>query len=121
MSTPLIHYILIRRDISTGAACAQIVHAAGESAAGFLWMLPPRTIAVVLGVRDEKELRRYHKKLVKAEIPIFPIIENEGFLAGQMTAIGIVPIHDREKVRSVVKKLMPLSSFGVDEDGFMTD
>ena len=116
MTDQLVHYILVRRDLPTGAACAQIVHAAGDSMADFIdytWPAMPgkRTIAVVLGVRDQKSLRYYQRRLIEAEISIIPIIENEGFLGGQLTAIGVVPTFDRERVRKVLKKLQPLQEF----------
>lgn len=32
-SRPLTHYVIVRRDLTVGQVCAQITHAAGESAA----------------------------------------------------------------------------------------
>lgn len=112
----LTHYILIRRDIPAGHACAQITHAAGES----FWFyahwgghrhFPEGTVAVVLGVRNERALRYYAKRLSDAEVPFLTIVENAGLLAGQMTAIGVIPTADREKVFKVLKKLQPVREF----------
>lgn len=108
---PLVHYIIVRRDMPTGAACAQITHAAGESACYCMWYLPKDTIAVVLGVRDEKQLKYYAKRLVKAKIEHIQVNENAGPLAGQMTAVGVVPTRNREAVFKVLKKLNPLREF----------
>ena len=33
MNEPLVHYVIVRRDLSIGQVCAQIVHAAGASIA----------------------------------------------------------------------------------------
>ena len=114
--THLTHYILIRKDIPTGAATAQIVHAAGESFylfganTGFRKSVGG-TVAVVLGVRDERALKYYARRLRDAEINAIVIKENSGPLAGQFTAIGVFPTRDRESVRKVLKKLMPLKEF----------
>ena len=114
---PLTHYIIVRRDMPLGVVCAQVTHAAGES----FYIYGERvnepyepldiegTVAVVLGVRNEKSLLYYHKRLYKARIAHIPILENAGPFAGQYTAIGVLPTTDRASVRSVLKKLMPLS------------
>jgi peptidyl-tRNA hydrolase len=93
-----------------GVVCAQVTHAAGDSAVGytlFEWYDQPVT-AVVLGVKSEKELLRYSKKLHKAFIGHTIIKEDAGPVADQYTAIGLVTA-DREKVFKVLKKLNPIS------------
>ena len=70
-------------------------------------------MAVVLGVRDEKQLKYYERRLTKAGISHVAINENAGFAAGQMTAIGVIPTEDRAKVFKVLKKLNPISELSV--------
>lgn len=98
-----------------GVVCAQVTHAAGDSAVGFSlqrWYQGPVT-AVVLGVRDEKQLKYYWRRLEKAEISHTLVVEDAGPFAGQATAIGVMPTEDREKVFKVLKKLNPLSDLRI--------
>jgi hypothetical protein len=111
----LTHYIIVRKDMPTGAACAQITHAAGES---FFYYKPKRlglleegTVAVVLGVENQNCLKYYAKRLRQAGIKFVMIRENEGPLANQVTAIGVVPTEDRETVRAVLKRVPLLDEF----------
>lgn len=113
---PLTHYILIRRDLTTGAGCAQITHAAGESFADYCadrWLddIPRGTVAVVLGVRSERALREWQRRFNDHGIPYRAIWENAGPYANQLTAIGCWPTDDRERIRKVVRHLMPLKQF----------
>jgi len=112
----LTHYIIVRRDMPLGVVCAQVTHAAGESfARTCLWDNTvgshnlPGTVAIVLGARDEKQLKYYERRLEKAGVDYTAIHENAGFAAGQMTAIGCWPTEDRAKVFKVLKKLNPIS------------
>src|SRR5262249_26483918 len=54
-SDPLTHFIVVREDLETGIASAQIAHAAGESSPGDI---PEGTYAIVLAVPDEASLER---------------------------------------------------------------
>lgn len=84
--------------------CAQIVHAAGESA---IPDLPPNTNAVVLDAVNETNLRQLAKKLQLAGIPHTVIQEVDPPFDGQVTAIGIVPLEDRSQIKKFV------SSYGL--------
>lgn len=111
-----------------GHVCAHVAHAAGESFyyyaqliqnpdAGLPNIIGSGTVAVVLGVRDEKSLRYYAKRLYKQGIRYDLIIENAGPFAGQATAIGVIPTADRAKVFKVLKKLNPISTCDEDPKG----
>lgn len=81
---------------------AQLVHAAGESVTS---ELPPGVNAVVLGVPTEHALRTLAKKLSLAGIAHVLIREDDPPYTAQCTAIGIVPLTDREIVKPYLKKL----------------
>ncbi len=69
-------------------ACAQLVHAAGESSNG---KLKPGTYAVALGVETEKDLRDLADKLEAQGVPVHRVEESTGKYAGQLMALGIAP------------------------------
>lgn len=50
-----------------------------------------QTVVVVKSARSESKLRKLAEALIAADVPHVAIIETEGALAGQMTAIGLVP------------------------------
>lgn len=81
---------------------AQIVHASGES---IKEKLTPNTNAVVLSVKDETELQSIQKRLSLEGVPHVPIVEIDLPYTGQMTAIGIVPLSDRSKVKKIFSSL----------------
>ena len=83
---------------------AQIVHAAGESARGTP-ELPPNTNAVVLAVPGEAALRALDKKLSLAGVQHVTVQEVDPPFDGQCTAIGLVPVADRAKVKPILSKL----------------
>jgi peptidyl-tRNA hydrolase len=74
---------------------AQICHAAGESSPG---NLASGTFAVVLAA-DQQRLKSLAHQLEESGVEHRVIVENSGDLAGQVTAIGVVP-----KRRSAIKK-----------------
>jgi len=90
---------------------AQVVHAAGESAANC--DVPEGTHAVVLQVRDEEHLLDIASKLHWAGIknykliiePDLPLYEDRPLQDGQGTAIGLPPTNDRTKIRKVLGRL----------------
>ena len=69
-------------------ACAQLIHAAGESSNG---KLKPGTYAVALGVETEKDLRDLADKLEAQGVPVHRVEESTGKYAGQLMALGIAP------------------------------
>lgn len=87
----LYHYIVCRTDIPIGNVCAQITHAAGESAALFGAELPKNTHAVVLGVASESELLRLESKAKATDLRFCPIREPDPPFNGQLMAVGFVP------------------------------
>lgn len=104
MSEPWYHYVIVREDMPKGAQFAQVLHAAGESAALLGCPLPGDVRAVVLGAKDAAELRATAMKLSDAGIIAQLIMETEGGLAGQPTAIGVVP-GSRDRVRPALAHL----------------
>lgn len=79
--------------------CAQIVHAAGESA---ISPIPPNTNAIVLACANERELRELAKKLSLAGVQHTVIQEVDPPYCGQVTAIGIVPVKDKKEVKKLL-------------------
>lgn len=92
--------MIVREDLPKGVLAAHVCHAAGESGPA-----PLGSIAVVLGVPNETELRAVGARLKAAGVLHVAIHENAGPYAGQATALGIVPIYDRTAVRKVVSAL----------------
>jgi peptidyl-tRNA hydrolase len=111
-SGSLYHYVIVRADLPRGLQSAQIVHAAGESAANR--PVPEHTHAVVLQVDDEEHLLYIAEKLHYACVPYNLIIENSlptdersPLEDGQGTAIGIplVSAEERKRVTAIVGRL----------------
>lgn len=102
---------MVRSDLTVGQQAAQIVHAAGESAANR--DVPEGTHAIVLHVRDEEHLLDIADKLWIKGIrdykliiePDLPLHEDRPLQDGQGTAIGLRPTTDRKKVASVLGRL----------------
>lgn len=111
MGSPFYHYVIVRADLPRGLQAAQIVHAAGESAANR--DVPEGTHAVVLQVEDEEHLLHIGEQLWKAGfgnneyvIIVEPDLPETGHAwAGQFTAIGICPTDDRKKITTVLGRL----------------
>lgn len=98
----LTHYCLVREDLPVGAIGAQLVHAAGHSSPG---ELPDGTIAVVLAAKGVGHLEHLERKLVRLEIPHQSIREPDAPWNGELMAIGITPVDDRELVKPVTSGL----------------
>lgn len=92
----LVHYVIVRADLTHGQQLAQTVHAVGESHGGIIH--PPGTISVVLHVPDEIALRSLYAKLRDAGLNPSLIEECDG----QAMSIGIPPTSDRKSVRRYV-------------------
>jgi peptidyl-tRNA hydrolase len=99
------HYIIIRGDLPAGTAAAQVVHAAGESAALSVLRLrgteepqglPEGTHAVVLCVPGEEDLLRLAAKLEERGIAHVQIREPDAPYFGELLALGVVPLPRRE-------------------------
>lgn len=88
-------------------ACAQLIHAAGESSDG---KLKPGTYAVALGVETENELRALADKLEAKGVPVHRVEESTGKYAGQLMALGITP--GPKSVRGKHLSTLPLLCLG---------
>lgn len=97
----LTHYCIIRADLPLGVACAQLVHAAGESSHG---NLPASTFAVVLHAASEEQLLTIYQKLTEADIPSVLVREPDAPWCGQAMSIGVSP-GPRERVRRILRDL----------------
>jgi len=75
-----------------GTIAAQLVHAAGESAAGFD-ELPPATHAVVLAVSNEQELHSLEYKARKLGYSFHSIREPDPPYNNSLMAIGFRPVY----------------------------
>lgn len=95
------HYCIIRQDLPVGVFAAQLIHAAGESAKG----VEVGTHAVALAARDEFHLERLEVKLRRLKIPHHAIREPDAPWLGQLMAIGIEPVVDRQITKKVTKGL----------------
>ncbi len=82
------HYVVVRSDLPRGLQAAEIVHAAGESAA--LRAPPPDTHAVVL-VADPLELHRLAAALGRSSAPLVCIYEDTPPFKDALVAIGLAP------------------------------
>ena len=78
----------MRTDLPLGILAAQVVHAAGESSPGDL---SEGTYAVVLAVKDERELMAVAAKLVRRRVPFVPIFEPDAPFDGALMALGVRP------------------------------
>lgn len=76
-----------------------MVHAAGESSPG---EIPEGTNAVVLSVPDEPSLLAIESKLRRAAVGHITIREPDAPWDGAATAIGLVPVADRSRVKRVL-------------------
>lgn len=94
--------MIVRQDLPHGFQAAQIVHAAGST--GSL-ELPINTNAVVLSVPAEQHLRLIAKHLGISGIPHVCICEVDPPYDGQLTAIGILPLTDRTKIKKLLSSL----------------
>lgn len=112
------HYVIIRKELTGGAALAQVGHAAGESAAlhvlskvkvageplsfgnkvvrvmpddfdPLVHQLPDDTRLAVLGATKE-QLGQVMDALLRENVPHKAITETDGPLAGMVTSIGLV-------------------------------
>jgi len=88
-------------------ACAQLVHAAGESSDG---KLKPGTYAVALGVEFESQLRKLAEELESKGVPVHRVEESHGKYAGQLMALGVAP--GFKSVRGKHLSTLPLLRFG---------
>lgn len=109
--TPLLlyHYVVIRNDLPDGIREAQVVHAAGESAAAYaVWSgqsLSKATRSVVLAVPSQIELQAVLARLRASGLPFSAIVESEGAYAGQLMAIGCTPCPAQSRTRKVLSDL----------------
>lgn len=112
---PLIHYIIVRRDIrrtvrgsGIGALAAQVAHAAGESFAAwearYHWT-PRGTIACVLGVPNERALKHVLQRLDDAGIKCNAIYEPDAPWNGALMAIGVWPMPLTSPARKTLSRL----------------
>lgn len=99
----MVHYIIVRRDLPLGIVLASVAHAAGESfyqvaqqsthelleVEGFE---PSETIAIVKGARNVWRLTKLAHALLEAGVRHVVVRETDGAYAGQVMAIGIVPV-----------------------------
>jgi len=83
------------------------VHAAGESSPGDL---SPGTYAVVVGIENERLLRRLARNLEALKVPIHRVEESHGEYGGQLMAIGLEP--GPKSVRGKYLSNIPLVSMG---------
>lgn len=99
-----VHYVVVRKDLSSGSQLAQSVHAAGESADP---KPAPGTVAVVLHAVDEKHLEIVKGRLDKAGIRSHSVFEAEDDkrFPGQMMSIGVNPTSDRDSIKRVLGSL----------------
>lgn len=91
--------MIVRRDLPLGVLAAMVIHAAGESSPG---QLPPGTHAVALAARDEPHLSFIEDKLRFFNIPHHAIREPDPPWNGEIMAIGIPPIADRQPIKKAV-------------------
>lgn len=94
----LVHYIIVRGDLTTGQKFAQGIHAAGESVTE---RVPKNTVVVALQVKDQEELLELDMKLIEADIPHVLICECDG----EPQSIGIELTRDRAKIRRLTSHL----------------
>jgi hypothetical protein len=95
----------VRRDLPLGTLAAQLIHAAGASAALGPGALPPDTRAIALMVVDEAELAVLAERLELAAVPHVAIREPDPPWSGALMAIGIPPLADPRAARRVLARL----------------
>lgn len=101
------HYCIVRDDLPKGTQAAQLVHAAGESAAIHEGPLPHGTRAVVLAVSGQEKLLAVEKRLVDKDIPHHAVREPDAPYNGALVAIGVCPT-SRKKVSKLLYSLPTL-------------
>lgn len=141
MSQPPFHYVIIRKELSGGAALAQVGHAAGESAAlhalskvkvegeplsfgnqvvtvidpakfdPLRHQLPNDTRLAVLGATKE-QLATLLDELLREGVQHKAITETDGSLAGMVTSIGLVT-DDRDALKKCLPALAELKPFSL--------
>ena len=105
-------YVVVRKNMSGGALLAQVAHAASEAGSWFGanangLPLPNTTRACILGATKE-QLAELAAALSLSRVPdVVAIEENEGPLAGVITAIGFVT-ERRDEVRPLLAHLKPM-------------
>lgn len=114
----LAHYIIVRRDLPLGVLAAMICHAAGES--GHLYEAEEDgrfrgATAIVLEAKDENELDKAEDYLDYWSIQAVSIRESEGPYAGQLMAIGLVPV-ERDTVSKLMERFQALKAIVKPED-----
>lgn len=91
----LVHYIFVRKDLPLGVICAQVTHAAGESAAAWAFQgesdLGQGTVAVVLEAVNERHLNKIREFIGQEGLDFQPIYESSEPYANQLMAIGLWP------------------------------
>ena len=98
------HYCIVRKDIPAGNQAAQLLHAAGESAAP---RPEPGCFAIALHADDEDHLLEISAKLDAKGIPHHLVHEamDDDQWPGQLMAIGINPTTERSRIRKVLSSL----------------
>jgi hypothetical protein len=95
----------VRRDLPIGTLAAQLIHAAGVSAAAGPGALPPDSRAIALMVDGEAELALLAERLELAAVPHVAIREPDPPWSGALMAIGISPFVDPRAARRVLARL----------------
>ncbi len=103
-ASPLYHYCIARADLPFGVQIAQVIHAAGESSPGELF-IPPDTRAVALAARDEAQLIELEQTLIKAGINHVAIREPDEPWLGALMAIGVTPQIRTPELKKLMKHL----------------
>lgn len=113
------HYVIVRRDLPLGVLAAMVTHAAGESAAIYKLVAGKEfwgCTAVVLEARNEAHLRKISLTLDDSDLLYVGVFESDGPYAGQMMALGLVPV-EREKAAGLLGELQTLKSLTTPEIG----
>lgn len=90
----LVHYIIVREDLTLGVLAAMVTHAAGESGALYQDEYDGRfkgATAVVLAANNESHLERIDEYLYSTKVRRVCITESSEPYKGQLMAIGVVP------------------------------
>ena len=113
----MIHYLLIRRDLPFGTCLAQLAHAAGNSVGEWMVNKPPLITewadpmtVVVLGVRNQRVLLSWIRRLNKQNIKYTVVREPDEPWNGEAMAIGVWP-GEREKLAPVFSELQTYTEF----------
>lgn len=92
------HYIVVRKDLTTGQIGAMICHATGESVT---CRVASNTAAVILTAKDEDHIVDLDARLSLANIPHVLIRECDG----SAMAIGLEPTLERKPVDKILGNL----------------